>query len=280
MLPLQLTALLLVVNFQPAWYLRVPVTLLAGLALLFPRILRTPFVWLGLSLVTGARLIRFWPLEDNHHYLLAYWVLSIFLALCLSRPNQSLAVSARWLVAFVFLWATLWKGVLSPDYVDGRFYRVALLGDPRFEEKTELFAGLSSDAIAQARAYLLPTPSTVDDAPPPPVWQEPRTLTRLATFFTWSTLFIEGLLALAFLLPSGKWSMLVRNVLLLGFCLVTFAFAPILGFGWLLAAIGVAQVPESRPGWRWAYVTAFFLILLVQGVPWARLMLYIREGFV
>ena len=68
----------------------------------------------------------------------------------------------------------------------------------------------------------------------------------------------------------------MRNGLLLAFCWGTYALAPVLGFGWLLAAIGVGQVPD-RSWWRWAYVVTFFVILTVQ-VPWARLLLPVKAA--
>lgn len=279
-LPLQLTALLLLVDIQylPVWYLRVGVMALAALGLLFSPILRTPAVWLVLSLLTAGRVLRLWPLEDNHQYLVAYWVLSIFLALCLPRPDKALAVSARWLVAFTFLWAILWKGVLSPDYLDGRFFRVSLFSDPRFAEKTQIITGLSGDAVAQTRAYLEPTPAAIDNVLSRPQWLDSGRVSTLATILTWSTLLVEVAMALAFVLSWGRWSPYVRNILLIGFCLVTYAIAPVMAFGWVLAAIGIAQVPESSRGWRRAYVVLFFVILFVRDVPWEQLIISLRRG--
>jgi hypothetical protein len=59
---------------------------------------------------------------DNHIYLLAYWCLVLFLVLNVPAParQRALALNARWLIGLAFLFAILWKAVLSPDFVDGR----------------------------------------------------------------------------------------------------------------------------------------------------------------
>ena len=91
-----------------------------------------------------------WPLSDNHIYLLAYWCLAIGLALSGAAPaatlssEQPLACSAR-----AFAMAVLWKAVLSPDYIDGRFFRVTLLTDERFADASLVFGGLSRDQMAR-----------------------------------------------------------------------------------------------------------------------------------
>ena len=46
-----------------------------------------------------------------------------------------LAWNARALIGLAFAFAVLWK-LLSPDYLDGRFFRVALVEDHRLEPIT------------------------------------------------------------------------------------------------------------------------------------------------
>ncbi len=271
-LALQLTAILILLQPVSVWYLR-PVLLSAAIAgLLFPALLRVPAYWGGVALLLGAWVVREWPTGDNHHYLIAYWALAIFLCLWTPRPERALATSARWLVVAVFLWATLWKAVLSPDYMDGRFYRVRLLIDPRFASVVELVGGVSAEELAASRAYLEPPPfGTPGSAPPDLV--EPRAVTRMATFLTWATVLLEGLVAAAFLLPRGRWTLAVRHGALLGFCASAYAIAPVAGFGWLLCAMGVSQVPTDRRLLRVAYIAVFLLLRFYMDIPWGRLVL-------
>jgi hypothetical protein len=58
---------------------------------------------------------------------------------------------AAWLA---FALAVLWKAVLSPDFLDGRFFRVTLLTDPRFGEVAMLAGGLTQDQLDQNRQSL------------------------------------------------------------------------------------------------------------------------------
>lgn len=274
MLGLRLTAIILLIQPVSVWYLRPVLMSLAILGLLVPAVLRTPAVWGGIALLIVAWVTREWPTGDNHHFLFAYWTLAIFLALCTRRPERALARSARWLVVAVFLWATLWKAVLSPDYMDGRFYRVRLLTDHRFSAVVQLVGGLSAEQVESSRIYLEPPPFGVPGSAPPEL-VEPRAVVHLATFLTWATLLLEGLVALAFLVPWGRWTLSVRHGVLLGFCGAAYAIAPVAGFGWLLCVMGVTQVPVDRRGLRAAYVAVFLLLRFYVDIPWGRLLLVI-----
>ena len=81
---------------------------------------------------------------------------------------------------------------------------------------------------------------------------------------------LEALIALTCLIPSpGALLDTARHALLLAFCITTYALAPVAGFGWLIATMGLAQ---CRPHQRWlpaAYVAVFILILMYAEVPWA-----------
>ena len=63
------------------------------------------------------------------------------------RAREPRSARPRWrtrrgaCVGLTFLFATLWKLALSPDFVDGRFFRVTLLTDARFENLAVLAGG-------------------------------------------------------------------------------------------------------------------------------------------
>ncbi len=272
LLGLQLTAVVILLQPVSIWYLRPVLLSLAILGLLFPAVLRVPALWGIVTLLFLGWVIREWPTGDNHHYLFAYWALAIFLALCVPRSDRMLATSARWLVVAVFLWATLWKAVLSPDYMDGRFYRVRLMTDQRFASTVRLVGGLSEAQLESSRVYLEPPPFGEPSAAPPEL-VEPPAVVRLAIFLTWATVLLEGLVAAVFLLPWGRWTLAVRHAALLGFCAAAYAIAPVAGFGWLLCAMGVSQVPTDRRLLRVAYVAVFLLLRFYMDIPWGRLML-------
>ena len=57
-------------------------------------------------------------------------------------------------------------------------------------------------------------------------------------------------------------------MLLLAFCVTTYALAPVAGFGWLIATMGLAQCRPRQRLLRGAYLAVFILILLYSEIPW------------
>ena len=269
---LRLTLLCLLLLPQGHWALRTPVLGLAALGLLERRALFAPATWFLLALLIGLRVVLEWPLPDNHAYLLAYWCLAVALALVSSAPLSVLSRSARWLVGLAFLFSVLWKVLLAPEYLDGRFFRVTLLVDDRFADAAMLFGTLSEEELLMNREALRPLPEGAELLDPP-VLVEPPAFRALAKVATWWLVAIESLVALAFLVGRrGR----LRHFALIGFCALTYAMAPVAGFGWILLALGLAQCGPEERGVRAAYVMTFFLVLIYGGVPWTGLLLSIR----
>jgi hypothetical protein len=264
---LTLTAIVLLLRPLDVWWVAAFVVPAACLSLLSRTVRRAPLTWILVALFVGARIVALWPLSDNHIYLLAYWCLAIGLALSSAAPAATLSASSRWLLAGAFGMAILWKAVLSPDYVDGRFFRVTLLTDQRFADAALVFGGLSRDQMAQNRAFLDPLPNGAELLSPPPFVEPPR-LRAFAAIATWSGLILEGLIALTCLIPLRRLD-IARHVLLLAFCVTTYALAPVAGFGWLIATMGLAQCRPRQRLLLGAYVAVFILILMYSEVPWA-----------
>jgi hypothetical protein len=267
-LALRLTLLEILLRPAAAWPLRTALLVLAGVALVHGRLLLAPLTWLLVAALAGLRLVVDWPLADNHAYLLAYWCLAVALAALVPDAHRSLASSARWLAGLAFAFAVLWKAFLSPDYLDGRFFRVTLIQDARFADVAMLLGGLSPEELAQDREYLEPLPegAVLVDAR---VLVEPPAFRRLASALTWGGLALEVLVAAAFLLPARP---LLRHAALLLFCVTTYAVAPVAGFGCLLLVLGLVQTTPAEPRTRAVYVAAFFLVLTYAEAPWAGLL--------
>jgi hypothetical protein len=268
-LALRLTLLTLALDPPLLWFERMPVLLLAGLGLALPAALRAPALWLALVAIACGFLAWNFPFPDNHDYLTALWCLAIACALASRAPAEMLAHHGRRLLGLTFLFATLWKLVLSPDFVDGRFFRLTLLTDARFENLAVLAGGMSWDAWERndlaVDALLRSEPG--EEAPQ---LVEPPELRRLASALTIFTGAVEALLAAAFLWPLGRGLSRWRDPLLLGFAAATFSFATVRGFGWLLMCLGVAQCSPSARRARAAYLAVFGLIALYRAVPWSR----------
>jgi hypothetical protein len=269
-LALRLTLLDLLLKPIGDWWLRPLLLGLAAGALLVPRLCAEPRLWWLLAALAATRVVVDWPLADNHAYLLAYWLFAIALALGGRDPARTLSTSARLLVGLAFAFASLWKLGLSADYLDGRFFRVALLADPRFEDLARLVGGLDPERLAELRGFVrqhVDGAALAGTGAPP----EPPRLVLLAQVLTRWTAFIEAAVAVVFLSPWPRWTARVRDPVLLLFCGTTYAVATVEGFAWLLLAMGVAQCEGRRTGA--AYLGVFALVLLYREVPWLGLLL-------
>ncbi|MCL4244209.1 MAG: hypothetical protein KJ002_03625, partial [Candidatus Dadabacteria bacterium] len=154
-LALRLTLVDLLLRPVGGWTLR-PFTLaLAALGLIAPGFLRAPVLWLGLTFLTGMRVVLDWPLPDNHAYLLFYWCLAVTISLALGDKEKILSVNARLLIGLVFAFSVLWKLVLSPDFMNGTFFGVTLLADPRFEGFARVVGGLSAEGYDALREFVI-----------------------------------------------------------------------------------------------------------------------------
>jgi hypothetical protein len=265
---LTLTAIILLLRPLDVWWLAPWALAAACLSLAVPAVRRAPTTWLLVAVLIAARVAVVWPLSDNHIYLLAYWCLAIGLALTGPAPAATLSTASRGLLGVAFVLAVMWKAVLSPDYTDGRFFRVTLLTDERFADAALVFGGLTRDQMDVNRTYLEPLPEGAELLTPPPFIEPPR-LKAFAVVATWGGLFLEALVATLCLIPGRGRIELARHAALLTFCVTTYALAPVAGFGWLIATMGLAQVRSDQRWLRGAYVAAFVLILLYTEVQWS-----------
>ena len=264
--PLRLTLLILLLRPPAEGAVRGLTWLVAGLALAFPPLARSAVTWLGLAGLVFARLILEWPLSDNHIYLLAYWCLGVGLCLLVSSSFAAISDMSRWLVGAVFLCAVVWKGMLAPDFLDARFFRMTLVTDERFADLSRSVGGLSNAQLQTNRAALVALPAGAEILNGP-VLVEPLALRRLGSALTWGGLVLETMLAWTFLSVWPAAMHRMRHALLMTFAAVTYAVAPVAGFGWLLAAMGLAQCDRAQRTLRLAYVGAFVLVLVYAETP-------------
>jgi hypothetical protein len=261
-----MTAALLILRAQGPIAVHTTLIGVGVLALLESRALVSTTLWYVAAGSMALRIAWDWPLADNHMYLLGYWCLAIALALGSNSPAQTLGRAARWLLACAFTLAVVWKGLLSPDFLDGRFFRMTLIVDERFEHLVRLAGGMSLDELDRHRAALVPLGAGAELAPDDSLVEPPQ-LQRLARALTWGGFATEAALAAAFLVPLSHDRRWIRHVLLLAFCAATYALVPVAGFGWLLLAMGACQRPSGRV-WRLAYIAVWLLVLAGTELPW------------
>jgi hypothetical protein len=267
-LALRVFLLVLLLDAPLFWFQRLPLQIVCGVALLWPALARDARVWALVTLLTAWPLVWNWPFSDNHDYLRAFAALAVTLALTTAEPAAALRTSARLLVGGTFFFATLWKVAISPDWLDGTFFRVTLLSDPRFHDLAVLAGGVSWDTLDAFDAALTDVLSGAGGWPGSFV--EPPGLARLALALTACTAVLEAGIALAFLWPRTA---RLRNALLIAFGLTTFAFATVRGFGFLLMTLGLAQCEDHERRTRIAYVATLFGIEAYRAVPWSRMLI-------
>lgn len=263
----RLTCLTLLLSPIGDWYIRPLVLCLAAAGLLVEGWWRHAGLWWALAVLTLARALVDWPMADNHAYLLGYWCL----ALALSRglgDGAGLARNARYLIGLSFALAACQKWS-SADYRNDVFFLSTFLLDNRFEDLVVLLTSITYEQIDVARDYL------EGDYRWQPAGEFPFPLPSdflwMARFSTLWNLVEQTLVAVAFLLPRSSWLGRHRDATLLVFCFSIYAVAPVVGFGWLLLAMGTAQAERSLR-LRVLYLIAFATLAFYEQVPWAGLL--------
>ena len=130
-----------------------------------------------------------------------------------------------------------------------------------------IFGGLTPEEMTGNRAFLEPLPEGAELLDPPP-FVEPGRLKIFAGVATWGGLALEAVTALLLVLPSGAFVIRARHAGLIAFCVTTYALAPVAGFGWLIATLGMAQCAGHQRVLRGVYLAVFVLILVYAEIPW------------
>jgi hypothetical protein len=133
----RLTVLLLALYSGHYWDVRIPATILAGIALMWPQILSAASFWcvLGAAMLIG--LAPRYHVLDNHKFLMLYWILT--LGLCCLYPTY-LRTNARILLALCFSFSVYWKAT-TLNFIDGSFMQYQMLTDDRFRAVSEFVCG-------------------------------------------------------------------------------------------------------------------------------------------
>jgi len=265
-----LLTLLLLVFYPPRYvYISLPLSVIAIAAIVLPTLRHNRYVWLFAAFLVGAVSLSNWHSTDNHKYLLCYWCLAIFCSFSTKDPEQSLAQIARWLIAAVFSIAVLQK-FLSSDYLNSDFFYFELLFDKRFSGLAQYVGGIQefiNDLNTSARHALV----NYDSALIAVKLSSNSSLLYLAKFITWWNFLIQVMIAVSFLAPTQTWLAKWRHPMLLVFLFCTYLFAPVIGFGWVLIILGIAQLDPAATRTRLLYLLAFILLQIYK-YPWSSLM--------
>lgn len=254
--------LLTIVLYGPeAWYIRGLTLALAAIAWLALPVMVHRNLWFVLSLLCGAYVWSEHHDADNHKYLLSYWCLALFLAFRSSNAHAALATSARFLIAGCMLLAVLWK-LASDDYLSGHFFATELVMDSRFRALTAVVGGMSPEAFEANKAALLQVRAgVVDDA----TLQIAPPIMALAKWISVVGVTIEAWIAVAFFARPTSVMGRARDLPLILFLLGTYTVATVMGFAYLLSAMGIAQSRTRLTAWTYLGIFGF---LQLYTIPW------------
>ena len=270
LLVLRLTILLLLLYGSSSVILDVPLRVICGLMLISPPLLTERWMWVIICGMVWWVNATDWLWIDNHQFLITYWCLACAIGVSSKNPDRVLAWNGGILIGLTFLFATGWK-ILAGEYWDGSFLHYTFLTDGRVEAIATFIGGLNPDVLSQNQLL----ESTLKLIPQEGAKLTLGTSQRLRIFTlaaSYWTLFIEGIVAAAFLLGRIHWLSRFRDWLLILFIITTYFLLPVLGFAYVLVIMGLAQCPPEHIRVRTTYLCLFGLLQLAR-LPWENLML-------
>ncbi|MEM7393993.1 MAG: hypothetical protein AAF492_16765 [Verrucomicrobiota bacterium] len=266
---LKLTVILLLLHGATSWNLDVPLRIACGAMLISTTLLTSRVMWLMVCLTLIAGNANDWATIDNHKYVITYWAMACTLAVGRKDDQSILRTNGRYLIAFIFLFATLWK-IIAGQYLDGSFLHFAFLTDPRVHLFANYTGGLDESVLPQNRLLKNLIESMPQDMMGVTLESSPRLYTTALISSYW-TLLIEGGTALAFLVPRKFRIGQLSDYLLIFFIATTYVLLPVSGFAFVLALMGFAQCPPEKIRLRTTYLILFVIIQLTR-LPWQKLL--------
>lgn len=271
---LRLTLILVLLHGAASVLIEVPVRVLCGVLLVFPAALRAAHLWwiLGIVVLLGNGV--FWYSIDNHKYLIAYWTLACAMSLSVGNGvnrTEYLRRTARYLVGFVFAFATAWK-MFGGEYFDGSFLYFTFLTDPRLWQATSLIAGLPVDdlrLVGEAVQFASFVPLVGTNLPLP----RSDELYLFTLALSWLTLVGEGAVA-ATHLWSARGVYVVRHTVLMFFVGLTYFLLPVVGFAFILTILGFAECEDDDRTGKLTYLLLLVVInmTLIEWQPLLRVL--------
>ncbi|HEY4502769.1 MAG TPA: hypothetical protein VJH21_02990 [Candidatus Paceibacterota bacterium] len=270
----QVTLFMFVV-FGPSFWFTVPIYQGALLlSLVFPKVVKTSYLWIVITTVTALALFSEWHSVDNHKWLMLYWGLAFVVATVVSRGDtDALHVFLKknaWFMLIFIMGLSVVQKILGGAYLSGAFFEFTLLTDQRFFIITHYLGGLpAKDFFLNAEMFL----------------QYPRAeftlfltqrVTLIAFVMTYALLLIEILIPV-FLLIQKKSYQNFAHLLNGLFIAVVYLIAPVYAFGFLLAVLGIACLSSDSRKLFLMYILLMLVIFLYK-VPWFSLYYYFTIG--
>jgi len=260
-LKMVLLILLLFMNDTTVLAILMPIIIVPGL--LINSVTTNRYYWLILTLFSTIPylimdLVGYVP---NHKHIFAYVIIAITITIFLSEQKKQLnylGIQAKYIIGLCFLFAVIGK-FLAPEFIDGSFFEFTNTADSRFFGFTSFAADIDSKLLLANEKNLLNLMNT----------QNPDTffvlngvenLSSIGLIVSYWTIFIEGMIAITFCLPSNfllsKW----RNIFLIAFILTTYPIATVAGFAIILVTLGFIQSIKNN---KLTYYSLFYLLVFI-----------------
>jgi hypothetical protein len=268
----KLTLLLLIFHYSPGWIIELPVRIAALFMFFSHRWARNPWLWAILVAGTCIYTFRYWFMVDNHKFLITYWVGVCYISTLFNDRIQVLKLNAWLLITLVFGFAVYWK-LASPDFMTGDFMQYTMLTDSRMQYITTFFTGITPAQFIDKRLLMeflsiepnLKTKVTLDTA---------SNLSVVAKVITWLTLLVELAIVLFFALKYFRFFNRFKDYSLQFFILILYPFLPVIGFGFILSILGLAQAEEGKSTEFRGYLIALFIMQIASQLS----VLYLVKG--
>jgi len=268
-----LTLILLILYAPKFWYAHSLIIIFSILGLIFANLRRSAFFWFTVASFLISVNYFNWYDVDNHKYLESYWCFSLFCIYSVpkERRMETLYMNGKLLIGLVMAFSVLAK-LISHSYMNGSFFEYTLLIDKRFEFLASTLSDLTLKdlSVNQVLEQLLRFGYLHEINLEVVELISSHSLKKLALFLTWWTLLIEGFLAITFLLPDKKVTSIFRNVSLIVFGITTYSVATVVGFGWLLMILGIAQSSGRSKIFIIPYLLTFLIIQLYT-IPFGKI---------
>ena len=273
---LLMTLFILIMFMQHNQFLTGILFLLIPIGFLIHKVTLSKHYWAAIALFVTIGFIPLYHWADNHYFLTVYWAIAVALSMWSLNPKRNIAFNARVLIGLCFAFATFWK-LMSPEFLEGTFFKFTMLTDWRFQELAEIVAGVTPDLRNYNNEMYRQIISSTDRIGSVNL-AGTDFLKPFSIFMGYWTVFIEGWIAIAFLVPGnskiGRW----RDIPLLLFMISTYPIATVRGFAALLAVMGFAQCTQENRHMRVVYLIVFICVPLFS-LPFERITIEIINFF-
>ena len=244
--------------------------------LFFRKMAFNKYYWLLFAILfaTIYLFLDFFFYIPNHKHIYAYALGAITLGLFaftdIDELTHFLKKQSRYIIGLCFLLATVGK-FLAPEFIDGYFFEFTAGTDHRFFGFSSILGGIPPEALEQNRIWLdhLITTTRVSDTF---ILNGASSLTLVAYMLTYWTIFIEGMIAISFCVPSAWKLSKYRDWFLVIFIITTYPIATVAGFAVILTTLGFMQsLNEGKLTPFSLFYLLVFIFLPVIELPFSNL---------